>query len=136
MKLYIRNNSHRMKSIKIISSVSEDVIYKKKFTIIAGVNGVGKSTFVKHLKTTHSELGHIIDPDALAKEHGGNLKGGKEALKDINRKIVALGEKLNKLVGPLFSFLGYFPQVQLLLSIPQFGQNIEFDIKNILVSII
>ena len=83
MKLYIRNNSHRMKSIKIISSVSKDVIYKKKFTIIAGVNGVGKSTFVKHLKTTHSELGHIIDPDALAKEHGGNLKGGKEALKDI-----------------------------------------------------
>lgn len=42
-------------------------------------------------------------------------------------------EKLNRLVGPLDSFLPYFPQVQLLLSIPQFGQNNELDIKNILV---
>ena len=45
-------------------------------------------------------------------------------------------EKLNRLVGPFDSFLLYFPHVQLLLSIPQFGQNNEFDIKNILVSIL
>ena len=41
--------------------------------------------------------------------------------------------KLNRLVGPLGLLLLYFQQVQLLLSIPQFGQNIELDIKNILV---
>ena len=42
-------------------------------------------------------------------------------------------EKLNKLVEPLDLLLLYFPQVQLLLSIPQLGQKIESDIKNILV---
>jgi hypothetical protein len=45
-------------------------------------------------------------------------------------------EKLNKLVGPLGLLLLEFPQVQLLFNIPQFGQNIEFDIKNILVRIL
>ena len=45
-------------------------------------------------------------------------------------------EKLNRLVGPSDLFLRLVLQVQLLLSIPQFGQNIELDINIILVDIL
>ena len=47
--------------------------------------------------------------------------------------VVDYSTKLDNFEGPLDLLFEYFPQVQLLFSIPQFGQNIEFDIKNILV---
>lgn len=56
------------------------------YTIIGGVNGVGKSSFTGVLKESkYSELGTIIDVDEITSELGGNaLKGGKVALNRIN----------------------------------------------------
>ena len=47
------------------------------YTIIAGVNGVGKSSFTGVLKNQRHDLGHIIDADLLAVEYGGALAGGR-----------------------------------------------------------
>lgn len=56
----------------------------KKFTIIGGVNGTGKSAFSGVLLRTDSELGIIVDADKLAAESGGDkLLGGKKAVKII-----------------------------------------------------
>lgn len=53
----------------------------KIFTIIGGVNGVGKSSFTGVLKEISSDLGVIIDVDKITAEVGGNpLVGGKAAL--------------------------------------------------------
>lgn len=53
----------------------------KTYTIIGGVNGVGKSSFTGVLKEIGSGLGTIIDVDKLTAELGGNaLAGGKAAL--------------------------------------------------------
>lgn len=53
----------------------------KKFTIIGGVNGVGKSAFSGVLSRTDAELGIIVDADKLTAELGGDrLKGGKKAV--------------------------------------------------------
>ncbi len=53
----------------------------KKFTVIGGVNGVGKSAFSGVLSRTDSELGIIVDTDKLTAESGGDrLKGGKKAV--------------------------------------------------------
>ena len=51
------------------------------YTIIAGVNGVGKSSFTGVLKNQRHDLGHIIDADLLAVEYGGALAGGRAALR-------------------------------------------------------
>lgn len=48
------------------------------FTIIAGVDGVGKSSLMGVLKGEHSDLGIIIDVDAISAKCGGNIKGGKK----------------------------------------------------------
>lgn len=57
----------------------------KKYTIIAGINGTGKSSFTGVLKTLTNDLGIIIDVDKLAVEHGGNnLKAGRTALAQMN----------------------------------------------------
>lgn len=68
----------------IRSKVEEPITYKKEFTIVAGINGVGKSTMVGLLKSNPNSFGTIIDPDDYAKKYGGNLSGGKEAIKDID----------------------------------------------------
>ena len=53
----------------------------KIFTIIGGVNGVGKSSFTGVLKESIADLGVIIDVDKITAEAGGNpLVGGKAAL--------------------------------------------------------
>ena len=57
----------------------------RAYTIIGGVNGVGKSSFTGILKEQRSDLGIIIDVDKITAELGGNaLEGGKAALKKIN----------------------------------------------------
>jgi len=43
------------------------------YTIIGGVNGVGKSSFTGVLKERTTDLGVIIDVDKITAELGGNL---------------------------------------------------------------
>ena len=53
----------------------------KTYTLIGGVNGVGKSSFTGVLKERCEDLGQIIDVDKLTAELGaGALAGGKAAL--------------------------------------------------------
>ena len=57
----------------------------KTYTIIGGVNGVGKSSFTGVLKERSTDLGMIVDVDKITAELGGNaLAGGKTALRKIN----------------------------------------------------
>lgn len=73
---------------KICCAIDEsNILHEKRFTIVAGMNGVGKSTFTNVLKSNTNKLGHIIDPDLFAKKYGSQLSGGREALKDINNCI-------------------------------------------------
>lgn len=56
----------------------------RTYTIIGGVNGVGKSSFTGLLKEQRSDLGIIIDVDKITAELGGNtLARGRAALKKI-----------------------------------------------------
>lgn len=60
----------------------------KTYTIIGGVNGVGKSSFTGVLKEQSTELGTIIDVDKITADLGGNaLAGGKAALMKIRECI-------------------------------------------------
>lgn len=62
----------------------------KIYTIIGGVNGVGKSSLTGALKGSRTDLGIIVDVDKLTAQLGGNpMEGGKAAL----RKISACLEK-------------------------------------------
>lgn len=57
----------------------------KQYTIIGGVNGVGKSSLTGVLKARMDDLGVIIDVDRLVVQHGGDpLAGGRAALAKIN----------------------------------------------------
>ncbi len=57
----------------------------KLYTIIGGVNGVGKSSLTGVLKDSRSDLGIIVDVDRITAELGGNLlAGGKAALRKIS----------------------------------------------------
>ena len=62
------------------------------FTIIAGVNGVGKTSLMGVLKGERYDLGIIIDVDAISAKCGGNIKGGKKAIQMIND---CLDKKIN-----------------------------------------
>lgn len=54
------------------------------YTIIAGVNGTGKSSFRGVLEGQNVNLGHIIDPDLIAKENDNDLiKAAKIAVAKI-----------------------------------------------------
>lgn len=54
----------------------------KMYTIIGGVNGVGKSSFTGVLKGRTNDLGTIVDVDKMTAQLGGNaLAGGKAAVK-------------------------------------------------------
>ena len=60
----------------------------KMYTIVGGVNGVGKSSFTGVLKEQTTDLGVIIDVDKITAELGGNIfAGGKAALKKIRECI-------------------------------------------------
>ncbi|MDR0220852.1 MAG: hypothetical protein LBI54_05540 [Lachnospiraceae bacterium] len=55
---------------------------KPIFTLIAGINGAGKSTYYKTMNVTDKEtLGIRISPDELALEYGNLIIGGKAAIK-------------------------------------------------------
>lgn len=57
----------------------------KTYTIIGGVNGVGKSSFTGVLKEQDTDMGIIVDVDKLTAELGlGTIAGGKAALTKIN----------------------------------------------------
>ena len=52
-----------------------------KYTIIAGVNGVGKTSFTGVLKAEKADLGYVIDVDKIAAESNlGAIESGKVAL--------------------------------------------------------
>jgi len=60
----------------------------KIYTIIAGVNGVGKSSLTGVLVGESSDLGVIIDTDKITAElDGDKLKGGKTAIERINKSL-------------------------------------------------
>ncbi len=60
----------------------------KLYTVIAGVNGVGKSSFTGVLIGETDDLGVIIDTDKITAELGGNkLIGGKAAVARINASL-------------------------------------------------
>lgn len=57
----------------------------KKYTIIGGVNGVGKSSLYGALGEECGDFGVVIDVDKITARLGGDrLKGGKEAVRLIN----------------------------------------------------
>lgn len=57
----------------------------KTYTIIAGVNGCGKSSLIGVLRTEIDNLGKIIDVDKITAECGGNLiEGAKKAVSIID----------------------------------------------------
>ena len=54
----------------------------KIYTIIGGVNGVGKSSFTGALKSRTRDLGMIVDVDKITAQLGGKpLEGGKRAIR-------------------------------------------------------
>lgn len=56
----------------------------KEYILIAGVNGTGKSSFRGVLEGQGVELGHIVDPDLIAKNHHFNeIAAGKQAVREI-----------------------------------------------------
>lgn len=60
----------------------------KTYTIIAGVNGVGKSSLTGALIHRSNDLGVIIDTDKITAETGGdNIKGGKIAIERIQNSL-------------------------------------------------
>ena len=57
-----------------------------KYTIVGGVNGVGKTTFIRGHKELHPSSGEIIDADQITADLGGDsLVGGKATLKKIRK---------------------------------------------------
>ncbi len=56
----------------------------KLYTIVGGVNGVGKSSFTGVLKGSRTDLGLLIDVDKLTAELGGDvMAGGRAAVQKI-----------------------------------------------------
>ena len=53
----------------------------KTYTIIAGVDGTGRSSLTGVLRTEMTDLGRVIDVDQLIAEQGSVMKGGKEAVR-------------------------------------------------------
>ena len=54
----------------------------KIYTIVGGVNGVGKSSFTGVLKSRTTDLGVIVDVDKITAQMGGKaLEGGKRAIR-------------------------------------------------------
>lgn len=53
----------------------------KHFTILGGVNGVGKSTLAGVLARVADNFGTLVDADKLALQYGGKLEGGRQAVR-------------------------------------------------------
>lgn len=65
----------------------------KIYTLIGGVNGAGKSSLTGSLRAERSDLGQIVDPDALTAQCGGDeYEGGKLA---VQRLETALADGVN-----------------------------------------
>lgn len=61
------------------------MIEVKTYTIIAGVNGAGKSSLAGVLRTEMTNLGKIIDVDKIIAKCNGNMyEGGKKSVELIN----------------------------------------------------
>lgn len=59
----------------------------KEYILIAGVNGTGKSSF-RGVLEGHAALGHIVDPDIIAKINRFNeISAGKQAIREIHQCI-------------------------------------------------
>lgn len=57
----------------------------KTYTIIGGVNGVGKSSLTGVLTAQRGDLGIVVDTDKITAEASGNrIQGGKNAVKRID----------------------------------------------------
>lgn len=57
----------------------------KTYTIIAGVNGAGKSSLTGVLRTEITNLGKIVDVDKIIAKCGGNIiEGGKKSIELID----------------------------------------------------
>ncbi len=57
----------------------------KTYTIIAGVNGAGKSSLTGVLRTEITNLGKIVDVDKIIAKCGGNIiEGGKKSIEIID----------------------------------------------------
>lgn len=59
----------------------------KIYTIVAGVNGTGKSSLTGALKAERTDLGCIVDVDKLAAQHGDYLTAGRDAIAKIDSYI-------------------------------------------------
>ncbi len=60
----------------------------KHFTILGGVNGVGKSTLAGVLACVTDNFGTLVDADKLTAQCGGDkLEGGKQAVKLLDELI-------------------------------------------------
>lgn len=70
-----------------MNSRGSDVMSDKLFTIVSGVNGVGKSTYIARLCENPNTLGYIIDPDQFAVKYGNIIAGGRKALQEIDNCI-------------------------------------------------
>ena len=70
-----------------------------RYTLIAGVNGTGKSSLCGVLEGQKILFGHIIDADYIAKQNGFDVvQAGKQAIFEINqclKKIFPLRRKLH-----------------------------------------
>ena len=63
----------------------------KIYTIIGGVNGVGKSSLTGVLASESNDLGVIIDTDKITASLGGDkIKGGKAAIERINNSLATV----------------------------------------------
>lgn len=61
-----------------------EVSKMKEYILIAGVNGTGKSSFRGVLEGQDAPLGHIVDPDLIAKQNSFNeISAGKQAVRVI-----------------------------------------------------
>lgn len=58
----------------------------KTYYIVGGVNGVGKSTFIKWIEFD-KKVDDIIDPDRAAIEEGSQIAGCRKSLAEIDRCI-------------------------------------------------
>jgi len=57
-------------------------------TIIAGVNGVGKSSLTGVLRRELKDMGTILDIDSIAATHGGNyMLAGRIAIRTIRERL-------------------------------------------------
>ena len=73
----------------------------KIYTIVGGVNGVGKSSFTGVLKSRTSDLGVIVDVDKITAQ-----AGGVKAVVDIYSSTAAIAawsavERLRNLASPI-----------------------------------